>query len=644
MNVLRKPVIVFLGLLAACAISACATGDFGAGGGAGPERRAESLAVRGRHAEAAAAYIDLATRASGEARQRLTLLAAEQWLDAGDGRRAQSAMSSIAEPADGELRWLWRSNAAALALWAGDPDEALMHLEKLDRQPLPPQYRSRTEALRADAWFQKGDPARAVELYRQREAWLDGRQRIDLNRRRLWTGLLVSKPDTLRAAAATASDPDTRGWLSLAALATSTGRQGLGWTNGVARWRSEYPDHPAEAVLADMRMPERPSQQYPGQIALLLPLSGENGNAGSAIRNGFFGAYFSAATELEQELTIRVYDVAATGNARDVYSRAVDEGAEFVVGPLLRPEVVELASDPLLPVPVLALNYLPDDSVAPPGVYQFALSPEDEAVSAAKRAIADGHGRALALVPNNDWGRRMLNSFATAFESDGGTLLDYRSYQPSSQDFSIEIEGLMALAQSVQRYQRLRANIGGPLQFDPRRRQDADFVFLAADAKSGRLLKSQLKFHYAGTLPVYSTSFIYSMDGRSDADLNGIKFADTPWIISPQPWIADLPALYRELWPEERRLGRLHAMGYDAYQLVGELSAAQIGAGQEIPGATGKLYLDSDGRVHRRLAWAEFVRGRPVALPEAHDARLRDADDASSPIPADQWTGPPEDQ
>ena len=72
----------------------------------------------------------------------------------------------------------------------------------------------------------------------------------------------------------------------------------------------------------------------------------------------------------------------------------------------------------------------------------------------------------------------------------------------------------------MQRYQRLRANIGGPLQFDPRRRQDIDFVFLAADAKAGRLIKSQLKFHYSGDLPVYSTSSIYSRDGRSDSDLD----------------------------------------------------------------------------------------------------------------------------
>ena len=174
----------------------------------------------------------------------------------------------------------------------------------------------------------------------------------------------------------------------------------------------------------------------------------------------------------------------------------------------------------------------------------------------------------------------------------------------------------MALSGSVRRYQRLRANIGGPLQFDPRRRQDSEFIFMASDASVGRLLKSQLKFHYSGDLPVYSTSSVYAMDGRSNSDLNGIMFADTPWIIAPQTWIQDLPDLYAEYWPEERRLGRLHAMGYDAYQLIAALFAAQSGPMQEIDGATGQLYLDADGRVRRRLAWAQFQSGEPIAMPD----------------------------
>ena len=185
----------------------------------------------------------------------------------------------------------------------------------------------------------------------------------------------------------------------------------------------------------------------------------------------------------------------------------------------------------------------------------------------------------------------------------------------------------MGLSQSVQRYQRLRANIGGPLQFDPRRRQDIDFVFLGADSRAGRLIKSQLKFHYSGDLPVYSTSFIYSMDGRSDADLNDVKFADAPWVISPPTWIENYPELYGEFWPSERRLSRLHAMGYDAYHLVGALFNAPEGDIAEITGATGRLFMASDDRIHRKLAWARFERGQPVPLPEISSfQRFRDSD------------------
>ena len=77
-----------------------------------------------------------------------------------------------------------------------------------------------------------------------------------------------------------------------------------------------------------------------------------------------------------------------------------------------------------------------------------------------------------------------------------------------------------------------------------------------APATAGRLLKAQLKFHYSGDIPVYSTSSVNSLDGRSNADMNGIMFADTPWVIDPQPWIAHLPAQFAEYWPEERRLAR----------------------------------------------------------------------------------------
>jgi len=603
-------------LLLSLLLGACGFTGGGGFGGAPGENRAERLARNGEHDDAAAIYIGLATAATGIEQDRLTLLAVEQWLDAGDSARARDALRSVQRPGNTDLRRLWSTNSAALSLYAGEADAALSMLEPMSRESLTERQRQRVEALRADAWIQKGDPARAVELMIQREAWLYDRRSIEQNRWRLWQGLLVSDPQVLRAGVVLALDPDVKAWLELGSLAASTGQQGIGWINGAVRWREANAFHPAMVIVDRLQLPDELNLDYPRQIALLLPLSGRTAPAGHAVQNGFFGAYFSTASSLDEPQTVRVYDVTTEGGASAAYSNAVADGADFVIGPLLRDNVIELANDILVPVPVLTLNYLPEDTLAPPGLFQFALAPEDEARSAAGRALADGYTKAVALVPNNDWGRRVLTSFSTEFEALDGTLLDYRSYTPGIQDFSNTIEDLMALSGSVRRYQRLRANIGGPLQFDPRRRQDSEFIFLAADAPAGRLLKSQLKFHYSGDLPVYSTSSINAMDGRSNSDLNGIMFADTPWIVAPQSWIERLPPLYNEHWPEERRLGRLHAMGYDAYQLIAALFAARTDQMQEIDGATGKLYLDDDGRVRRNLAWAQFQNGEPVALPE----------------------------
>jgi hypothetical protein len=58
---------------------------------------------------------------------------------------------------------------------------------------------------------------------------------------------------------------------------------------------------------------------------------------------------------------------------------------------------------------------------------------------------------------------------------------------------------------------------------------------------------------------------------------------------------------------------------------------------EEIDGATGILYLDTSGRVHRRLAWAEFRRGEPVPLPEPGDpvAPFQTIEEDGSALPAD---------
>ena len=249
-------------LVALLTLTACETTGPG-GYSSGSERRAARLARDGQHREAASIYMHLAADDIGVEKDRLTLLAVEQWLDAGDVARARSIFDSVTRPVSAELLAIWSTNSAAMALYRGEADDALNILEPMSRQPLSRRDRLRVEALRADAWVQKKDPARAVELMMQRENWLDGRRSIEQNRRRLWQGLLFSNPLVLREATEISLNPVTRGWLSLGSLATATGQQGIGWNNGVVRWREDNPGHPAMTILAAMPLPDELNLDYP---------------------------------------------------------------------------------------------------------------------------------------------------------------------------------------------------------------------------------------------------------------------------------------------------------------------------------------------------------------------------------------------
>ena len=105
--------------------------------------------------------------------------------------------------------------------------------------------------------------------------------------------------------------------------------------------------------------------------------------------------------------------------------------------------------------------------------------------------------------------------------------------------------------------------------------------------------------------------------GRSAALLLSAFF-----IIASAHMAGSSKAAAEELSPREkgeelaqRLCAKCHAMGYDAYHLVGNLYGDRDRPMGEIIGATGNLYLEPDGRIHRKLAWARFERGQPVPLP-----------------------------
>jgi outer membrane PBP1 activator LpoA protein len=141
------------------------------------------------------------------------------------------------------------------------------------------------------------------------------------------------------------------------------------------------------------------------------------------------------------------------------------------------------------------------------------------------------------------------------------------------------------------------------------------FVFMGAQPVQGRSLRPALRFHLAEDLPVYATSDIFEPNVAANADLEGVIFPDMPWVISPDSVSTQLRDALSTHWPVRARgRGRLYAFGFDAYRLIPLLKAGRFGREHAIPGMTGQLSIDANGKVHRDLDWAQVTNGKPIPV------------------------------
>jgi outer membrane PBP1 activator LpoA protein len=316
------------------------------------------------------------------------------------------------------------------------------------------------------------------------------------------------------------------------------------------------------------------------------------------------GAAKPSASYLQQNAATRprlkIYDVAAEDVAT-AYNRALSDGAGFVVGPLTKEHVAALAPLSNGRTPVLALNFLGDTASPEKNFFQFALLPEDEARMVARRVVADGRLSGVVIAPIGELGTRVTAAFADELKSLGGTVLDSGRYESSQPDFSDIIKQVL----------QVKSVKGEPSTH----RSDATFVFIAGNAAAARLIMPQLKFHFAGDVPVYSTSDSFEPDPSANADIDGMLFPDMPWMISHDPVTAQIRDPVRAAWPARTaRRDRLYAFGFDAYRLVPGLKSNNPAVSSEIAGVTGKLHLDAQNKIRRDLDWAQIKGGVPNVL------------------------------
>jgi outer membrane PBP1 activator LpoA protein len=447
-----------------------------------------------------------------------------------------------------------------------------------------------------------------------RERQLNDPDAISAGRRMLLAELRRAARGSADFTAPAGADATLSGWLDLGRALRSVERNPLRARAELVTFRAQHPGHPAVGDPLRELLRELAAQgDYPGQVALLLPLSGRTQTLGAAVRDGFLTAYYEHDAEARPR--VRVYDVTTTDVA-SAYLAALTEGADFVVGPLTRDEVAALAQVADERVNTLVLNHTPDGVATPRRFYQFSLPPEDEARAVARRALGEGRRNAAVLAPNNDWGRRVSGAFREELERGGGQVVEQQLYLPGTTDFQATIESMLRVTRvPVPPVTPPAGAAPAKPQFTYHVRSDVDFIFMPAMPTQGRLVRPQLKFHRAGGLPAYATSEIYEPSATANTDLEGVAFPDMPWMID-ETVAAGPRGLVQQLWPASaNRRGRLYAMGYDAYRLVGEIAGSRMPFASPVAGVTGRLTLDADRRVRRELDWAQIRAGQPRPLP-----------------------------
>ncbi len=352
------------------------------------------------------------------------------------------------------------------------------------------------------------------------------------------------------------------------------------------------------------------------RIVLMLPLYGPYAQSGKAIRDGFLAAYYQTPNNLNTP-TLRIVDTSGD-QVVSLYKQAVADGADFVVGPLNKEDGTALIHAGLT-VPTLLLNTLPLTGPIS-NLYQFGLSPEDEARQVADKAWHDGHKNILIIAPDQDWGHRTASAFLAAWQAYGGQSLG-EMYYDSSVKMAPQIAKLLQIDRSTERAKNLQHMIAQPnMRSTLYRRQDIDMIFLVAMPEMARQIRPLINFYYAGNIPIYATSHIYSgiPNPGLDQDLNGILFCAIPWEISSQSLSPDLQAIRQQVktyWPKNYAQNpQLFALGADSYRLA-LLLLANHTPGQTYEGATGRLTLSPNQVWVRDLPWAQMTNAQPVLLP-----------------------------
>ena len=165
-----------------------------------------------------------------------------------------------------------------------------------------------------------------------------------------------------------------------------------------------------------------PTDETRHRVALLVPLSGDNGPVGNSIANATTMAILDTNAD---NLRITTYDTA--NGARAAARKAVADGNRLILGPLMADNVPAVLAE-ARPANVPLISYSNDTSVAGPDVFVMGHIPSQSIARTVEYARSKGSTRFAVIAPQGEYGSQAEVSVRQALDRFGGSLVATENY------------------------------------------------------------------------------------------------------------------------------------------------------------------------------------------------------------------------
>ncbi len=329
------------------------------------------------------------------------------------------------------------------------------------------------------------------------------------------------------------------------------------------------------------------------RIALLLPVTGPDGDVGQSIANATTLALLDTKNT---NIRMTTYDTALGAEA--AARKAIADGNKLILGPLRSDNVVEVANIArTASVPVISFSN--DVGAAGRNVFLLGHLPNQSIDRVVRYAKAQGLNRFGGIVPSNVYGQRALSNLTRSVRDVGGTLVGIQ-----------ETDGSAASIDAATR----RLQTAGAV----------DAVLIADSGRAATVIVPSIRSHGMASAKILGTD-----QWNIDSSLSAKPAMRGAWFAS----VSD--GYYRQYAGKYRvRFGkaplRLSSLGYDSVLLVARV-AQNWRVGSAFPvarltdtggfiGIDGAFRFMPNGMSERMLEVQEVQAGRFVTVDAAPKA------------------------